>query len=165
MGPSSTLQRRARDDVGERAILAVEVHVECEDVRDRTAHVTSQAERLEKHLGKDHGRAEIHEGPTFERTDALREDAEVAQARLADGRSVGTRVHVDDVGTERDVHGNRDAESGSRSEYAERCVREARVENLSSNGAAEPDSRGGALGGRWIEEAPRLLRHAKAAVG
>ncbi len=83
------------------------------------ALVARQRDRLEEHLRQHDRGSAVQIDAAREPRDTGREVAEVAKARVADRRAGRIRVHVDDVGADRHVHGDRDAETvGRRHEAA-----------------------------------------------
>src|SRR4029453_3233793 len=89
--------RRPCDDVHARTVVPDEVHVDGGETPHRSADVPREVERLHEYLGHDHCRAEVQVDAAVEPTDHAGEEAKVAQAALADRRTVGGWVHVDDV--------------------------------------------------------------------
>ena len=131
----------------------------------RVADVARQVERLEEHLGDDHRRAEVDEDAAVQVL-ARRRRGGGSRRRLAAPMAAPSarRVHVDDVGADGDVHGDRHAEARAGGEDAERAVRQPGVEDGLADRGAEPARRRGARDG-LVEEAPGLLGHAEAAGG
>jgi hypothetical protein len=121
----------------------------------RLPTLRARVERFQEHLGDDHGGAEVDEHAAMQLLADGGEPAEIGQAGGTDGRAVGTRVHVDDVGADRDVDGRRYAEADRRGENADATVPQLGVENRPADRRAR--AVGGAARDGAVEEAAGLL--------
>ena len=75
------------------------------------ALISCERHRLEKHLRQDDRRSAIEVDAASQPRDGRGEIAEIAQAHVANRRAGRIRMHVDDVGAERHVHGHRNAQT------------------------------------------------------
>jgi len=72
-------------------------------------------------------------------------------------------MHVDDVGTERDVHGDRHAQAMSGDEQAALRVRRFQFGEIRSNGLSESQSPRRCTADDLVEQTSCLFRHPEAA--
>src|SRR5262249_4062559 len=154
--------RWSPDHVHRGTVMPVEVHVYRGETTDRMAQVAREVERLDEDLRQDDGRAEIQvDAPAEPRNDGS-EEPEITQAPGADRRAVGARMHVHDVGADRDVDRRRDARRRSGGEDAVSTEGEARPHDRVAERPPEPDC--GAIVRGLVHELPGLARHAEETV-
>src|SRR5579862_896972 len=125
--------------------------------------VAREVERLHEHLGKDDGGAEVQVDAAAQARDDRGEEAEVAQAPRPDRATVGARMHVDDVGPDRDVDRRRDAGRCRGREDAVPAEREPRADDRLAERAPEPASGRDAVAHGAVHELAGLARHAEEA--
>jgi len=89
---------------------------------------------------------------------------EVRHRGLADRAAVGRRVHMDDVGAERDVHGRRRPRAVCRRKDARVAIAEACADDFAPHDFAQPPILLGGQARRAIEERAGLLGHPETAV-
>ena len=99
----------------------------------------------------------------LEPRDVRDEVPEIAQAALAERRAGRRRVHVDDVGADRDVDGDRDVEPrGRREDAGARELRLPRGEKLRDR-LTDAEAGADAFVDRVVQQPSGLLGHAEAA--
>src|SRR4051794_25147798 len=100
---------RTLHHVGQRTVVLLHVEVRRGEVVHVVPQVLSDRERLQEHLGEEHGAADVQVDTAVAQ---LRhhggEDLEVGVARGPDDGAVGGGVLVRDVGADGYVHGDRD---------------------------------------------------------
>src|SRR5262249_51215898 len=154
-------RRRPGDHVDRRPVVTLEVHIDGGEAAHAVTQVASQVERLHEHLGQHDRRPEVQVDAALELPHHGGEEAEVAQAALADGGSVGGGVHVHDVGPDGDVHGDRHARSRRRREDAGTPVWQTGGLDGITDGAAEPEPGGHSLARGAVQELAGLARHSE----
>ncbi len=89
---------------------------------------------------------------------------EVRHRGLADRAALGRRVHMDDVGAERDVHGRRRPRTVRRRKDARVAITQACADDFAAHDLAQPPILLGGQARRAIEERAGLLGHPETAV-
>src|SRR5437773_1132621 len=154
---------RASHDVYARTVVAVEVHVDGGEVAYRMAEVAGQVERLHEDLGEDDRRAEVQVDTARELRDHAREQVKVAQAAEPHGGAVRARMHVDDVGPDRDMHRHRRPGARRSGENARAAERQPLAEHGSAHRLTDAKALADAVADRLIEEGAGLVGHAEGA--
>ena len=126
--------------------------------------VAGERHRLQEDLRQHHRRShvQVHAAPAQPR-DLAREEPEVEVRRAAEGAGVAGRVHVDDVGADRDVHGRAQAEPPGRRQEARVQVarRGAARREVAADRGAEAQAVAVPLDDRAVHLLARLARHAE----
>ena len=160
---SATPRRgRAGDHVYPWPIVAQEVHVDGDQGLYLVAQVAGQIESLHKDFGQYHGRAEIQIDSVRQAGHDFGETVEVPQAGLTNGGTIGAGVHVNDVGADGHVYGDRDVEAGTGRQDTQFAVGVATSGDVTPQGLAEPQIFLRSLSDDPIEYGPSLLGHAEA---
>src|SRR4029079_7400450 len=105
----AALQRGTLDDVHARAIVALLVEIDRDEIpRFSGVEIPRDRERLEKDLGHDHRAAEVeHDTTVVDLRERRGEATEVAVARVTDRGAIGLGMLVNDLGAECGVDGRR----------------------------------------------------------
>src|SRR5687768_8002842 len=104
---ASDTRGRPGDDVRERSVVAEKIEIDCGEPLERAALVSYQCDRLEKHFGENDGRSAIEVHAALEPRDHRRKIAKVAQACVAERRTRCQRMHMHDIGADRDMYSQR----------------------------------------------------------
>ena len=129
------------------------------------SEVPGDGDRLQEHLGEQDRRPDVQvDAPAAETGDLGGEDPEIEVRRPAEGRRVAGRVHVDDVGPDRDVHGGGKAKAPGGGEQAHPAVPGAALLDEAAHRGPEPEAVAVALDDRPVDLLPRLPRHPERAV-
>ncbi len=144
------------------AVLPDEIQVDRRQAVQRSALIAGQRHRLQEHFRQDHGGPAVEVDAPFEPRDVRDEVPKVAQAPLAERRAGGIRVHVDDVGADPDMDGDRYLETARRAEDADGRVRRLQLVQVAHHRLPEPEPVPDALVDRGVQQAARLLGHPEA---
>src|SRR5215471_13885356 len=110
--------RRTSHDIRHRTIHSKEVEVDGGESGKLDAAIAGQGNGLEKYFREHDRRAAIHVDAAVQSRHVRHEVAEVSKGAFAESSPGCRRVHVDDVGTDRDVNGDRNIEPGGRRQLA-----------------------------------------------
>ncbi len=153
---------RPLDDVALGPVLAHEIEVHRRQPRDAVAQIAGDGERLQEDLGQDHGRADVEDDAVLQPGHEPAERLEVAVARLAEGGTVGARMHVVDVGADRDVDGDRESEAMGGREHRAARMGIACLGDVAADRRTHPEPFRAAARDRGIESLGRLPRDTEA---
>ena len=158
------MQRGPRHDVNARAVVTNEIHVYAGEIADPRPQVTGQVQRLDEHLGQDHGGSNVEVHTSVEPGDDRGQKVKIPQAGRPDRRPVRTGMHVNDIGSDPDVNGGRKVEPRGRREDRQPPARQAVAQYGIADGTAQPGLAGCAIADGAVEKQTRLAGHAEAAV-
>jgi hypothetical protein len=108
---------RPFDNVHARAVVADHVEIgRYKRARPAVVDVPAHRERLQEYLGHEDSGSEVEYDTAFDVLEVSGEAAEIGHAGGADGGSIRGWVLVDDLGANRGVRGECDAEPAAREE-------------------------------------------------
>ena len=163
--PLAPLGHRAAHHVLRGPVVLDEVEVDRDEVPDPVPKIPGQRQRLEKHLGQEHGRSDIEVDPTIVQIgDHGRQEAEIPLRGLAHHRPVAARVHVEGVGAQGHVNRAGAVQPRARREDALGKVGRPHRQEPLPQGPTEAPPTPHPFRHRLVDDPARLLGHAELAL-
>ena len=123
-----------------------EIEVDRRQAVERPAFVARDRDRLQEHLGQHHRGSAIQVDAALEPRDrTITKYLKSRRLRFADRRARRLRMHVDDVGADRDMRGQRDLQPPRGGRHADLRKRRARLVQVLADRLAEAEARGDAV--------------------
>ena len=125
------LSNRSIADVSAGTVVPDHIEIGGRQIGDRVAEVASHVDRLEKDFRQENGRPDVEPDPTVEGANEGDEQAEIVVRGLPERCPVDPRVHMDDVGADRDEDRGGQPQAVSRGQQADRGVGIVALDDLS----------------------------------
>ena len=100
--------------IGHGPVMADEIKVHRGEIFRPVSEVSGNGQGLEEHLWQNHGRSGIDKYTFFKGGNHCGKDSKVEVGGRTAGGRIKIRVHVNDVGSQGHMDGDRNAESGTR---------------------------------------------------
>ena len=125
------------DHVGHGAVMADEIQVHGGEMVHRMAQVPGQGQGFEKHFRQDDGGTRIDEYPVFQPGDVCGKGMKIMHGCLSTGSCIKLRMHVQDIGSQGHMHGDREVEPGPGGQKTQVLIRQVLIQNELSYGPTQ----------------------------